>query len=89
MKFSLSIRYTHYIPRVLPGVYLASFGNMSNPPAHFTTSSLKAANAQTFRSMQGKLNHALLEGLDAMGFEYMTPIQKKVLAELPSFNSDW
>lgn len=89
MQFSLSIRYTRYIPRVLPVVYLASFGNMSNPPARFTTSSVKAANAQPFSSMQGKLNPSLLEGLDAMGFEYMTPVQKKVLAELPSFNGDW
>lgn len=89
MQFGLSIRYTPYIPRVLPVVYLASFGNMSNPRARFTTSSLKAANAQPFSSMQGKLNPSLLEGLDAMGFEYMTPVQKKVLAELPSFNADW
>lgn len=89
MQFSLSLRYTRHIPRVLPVVYLASFGNMSNPPARFTTSSLKAANAQPFSTMQGKLNPSLLEGLDAMGFEYMTPVQKKVLAELPSFNGDW
>lgn len=87
MPFGLSIRYSRYIPRVLPVVY--SFSNMSNPPAHFTTSSLKAANAQSFSSMQGKLHPSLLAGLDAMGFEYMTPVQKKVLGELPSFNGDW
>lgn len=89
MHFGLSIRYSRYIPRVLPLVCLASFGNMSNPPACFTTSALKAANAQSFRSLQGKLHPSLLAGLDAMGFEYMTPVQKKVLGELPSFNGDW
>lgn len=89
MRFGLSIRYSLYIPRVLPVVYLASFGNMSNLPARFTSSSLKAANAQSFSSLQGKLHPSLLAGLDAMGFEYMTPVQKKVLGELPSFNGDW
>lgn len=89
MRFGLSIRYNFCIPRVLPVVYLASFGNMSNLPARFTTSSLQAANAQSFSSLQGKLHPSLLAGLDAMGFEYMTPVQKKVLGELPSFNGDW
>lgn len=89
MRFGLSIRYSRYIPRVLPVVCMASFGNMSNLPARFTTSSLKAANAQSFSSLQGKLHPSLLAGLDAMGFEYMTSVQKKVLGELPSFNGDW
>lgn len=89
MHFGLSIRHSRYVSRVLPVVYLASFGNMSNLPDRLTTSSLKAANAQPFSSMRGKLNPSLLDGLDAMGFEYMTPVQKKVLAELPSLNSDW
>lgn len=89
MYFGLSMRHSRYIPRLLPVVCLASFGNMSNPQARFTTSSQKAANAQSFSSMQGKLNPSLLEGLNAMGFEYMTPIQKKVLGELPSFKGDW
>lgn len=89
MQFGLSIRYSRYIPRVLPVVCLVSIGNMSNLQARFTTSSLKAANAQSFSSLQGKLHPSLLAGLDAMGFEYMTPVQKKVLGELPSFDGDW
>lgn len=89
MRVGPSIRYSRYIPRVLRVSCLASFGNMSSLPIRFTTSSLKAANAQSFSSLQGKLHPSLLAGLDAMGFEYMTPVQKKVLGELPSFNGDW
>ncbi|KAF2212116.1 hypothetical protein CERZMDRAFT_98030 [Cercospora zeae-maydis SCOH1-5] len=44
--------------------------------------------AQPWRSMQGRLNDGLLRGLAAMGYEYMTPVQQKVLTELPSFDSD-
>ncbi|MCJ1360752.1 MAG: hypothetical protein MMC33_010761, partial [Icmadophila ericetorum] len=45
-------------------------------------------NAQPYSSMVGKLQPELLRGLKAMEFEYMTPVQSKVLAELPSFRSD-
>ncbi|MCJ1404302.1 hypothetical protein MMC11_007527 [Xylographa trunciseda] len=38
--------------------------------------------------MAGKLHPQLLKALDVMGFKYMTPVQSKVLSELPSFRSD-
>ncbi|MCJ1472499.1 hypothetical protein MMC13_001147 [Lambiella insularis] len=56
-------------------------------PIHSTTS-LRENNAQPYKSMQGKLNPQLLKGLEVMGFEYMTPVQSKVLTDLPSFRSD-
>lgn len=56
--------------------------------AVYSSASLKESNAQLFSSMAGKLQPELLQGLQAMGFEYMTPVQSKVLAELPSFRSD-
>ena len=47
-----------------------------------------AMNAQPFSSMEGKLDHHLLEALESMKFDFMTPVQSKVLGELPSLNSD-
>ena len=44
--------------------------------------------AQPYSSMAGKLHPELLRGLEAMEFEYMTSVQRKVLTELPSFRSD-
>lgn len=41
-----------------------------------------------YSDMQGKLHPGLLEGVDAMGFKYMSPVQEKVLSELPSLSSD-
>ncbi|MCJ1386944.1 hypothetical protein MMC17_010073 [Xylographa soralifera] len=38
--------------------------------------------------MAGKLHPQLLKALDVMGFKYMTPVQSKVLSELPSFRTD-
>lgn len=56
--------------------------------AVYSSASLKESNAQLFNSMTGKVHPQLLQGLEAMGFEYMTPVQSKVLTELPSFRSD-
>ena len=47
-----------------------------------------AGDARPYSSMAGKLHRELLRGLEAMEFEYMTPVQKKVLTQLPSFRSD-
>lgn len=44
--------------------------------------------AKEYASLAGKLDPALLEGLDRMGFKYMSPVQQKVLSELPSLTSD-
>lgn len=55
-----------------------------------TTAYLKASNAQPYSSMEGKLDSSLLESIkEVMGFEYMTPVQDKVLNGLPSLKTDW
>jgi len=54
----------------------------------YSSASLKESNAQLFNSMAGRVHPELLQGLEAMGFEYMTPVQSKVLTELPNFKSD-
>ena len=59
------------------------------PQAVYSTSTLQDAGAPTFRSMQGKLNNSILKALDGMQYEYMTPVQSKVLSTLPSLRSDW
>ncbi|TKA65170.1 hypothetical protein B0A49_04835 [Cryomyces minteri] len=61
---------------------------MANPQAVYSTAMLREANAQTYKSMQGKLQAPLLRALDNMGYEYMTPVQSQVLSGLPSMSSD-
>jgi len=61
---------------------------MSTSGALYSSASLKAANAPAYSSMAGKLDPLLLEALKDMNFEYMTPVQSKVLCGLPSLKSD-
>lgn len=44
--------------------------------------------AQPYSSMAGKLHPKLLQALDVMGFTTMTPVQRRVLTELPTWRSD-
>jgi ATP-dependent RNA helicase MSS116 len=46
------------------------------------------AEAKRFSEMKGALDQALLNSLDKMGFEFMSPVQQKVLTELPNITSD-
>lgn len=46
------------------------------------------SDAQPYSSMAGKLDGKLLQALKVMGFEHMTPVQQRVLTELPDFRSD-
>ena len=62
---------------------------MSTSAALYTSESLKAANALPYSSMEGKLDPLLLQALKDMKFDFMTPVQSKVLAGLPSLKSDW
>lgn len=62
---------------------------MSTTGAMYMSESLKAANAQPYSSMEGKLDPMLLQALKDMNFDFMTPVQSKVLSELPSLKSDW
>ncbi|CAE7008055.1 hypothetical protein CFE70_001539 [Pyrenophora teres f. teres 0-1] len=41
-----------------------------------------------FSELKDKLNKGLLDGLDKMGFEFMSPVQQQVLTQLPSLSSD-
>lgn len=41
-----------------------------------------------FSDLKDRLDQSLLDGLDKMGFEHMSPVQQKVLTELPSLSSD-
>lgn len=43
--------------------------------------------AQPYSTMAGKLHPSLLKALSVLGFEFMTPVQKRVLTEL-SWNED-
>ncbi|KAL6715871.1 hypothetical protein ACLMJK_006832 [Lecanora helva] len=61
---------------------------MSTSGTLFTSASLKAENAPPYSSMQGKIDPTLLQAVQDMGFDYMTPVQSKVLEGLPSLNSD-
>lgn len=67
----------------------ASFkSNMSTSGALYSSASLKAANAQPYSAMDGKLDPMLLQALRDMSFDFMTPVQSQVLAGLPSLKSD-
>lgn len=44
--------------------------------------------AQAYASMAGKLDARLLQAVDKMGFADMTPVQHRVLTELPDWRSD-
>lgn len=61
---------------------------MASATALFSTTSLKAAGAPSYASVEGKLDPLLLGSLQRMGMELMTPVQSKVLA-MPSLTSDW
>jgi superfamily II DNA/RNA helicase len=50
---------------------------------------LAEAGAPPYRSMQGIVNPSILEALDAMKYEYMTPVQSKVLTLIPTGRNDW
>ncbi len=72
-----------------PKFFLPSAYKMSTSAALYTSESLKAANALPYSSMEGRLDPLLLQALKDMNFDFMTPVQSKVLAGLPSLKSDW
>ncbi|KAL4752910.1 hypothetical protein BDW72DRAFT_211015 [Aspergillus terricola var. indicus] len=43
---------------------------------------------QPYSSMAGKLDQKLLQALEVLGFEHMSPVQQRVLTELPTWRSD-
>ena len=61
---------------------------MPSSSALHSSASLKAANAKPYAIMKDKLDPMLLLALQDMGFQYMTPVQSKVLDRLPSLRSD-
>lgn len=44
--------------------------------------------AQPYTTMTGKLDPRLLQAVGAMNFTFMTPVQQRVLSELPNWRSD-
>jgi ATP-dependent RNA helicase MSS116 len=52
------------------------------------STSAGSGEAKPYSDMAGTLDPALLNGLDKMGFQFMSPVQQKVLTELPSITSD-
>ncbi len=67
----------------------ASTFKMSTSAALYTSETLKAASAPPFGTLQGKLDPALLQALRELKFDFMTPVQEKVMNELPGLDSDW
>lgn len=61
---------------------------MANKRNHTTMASEGVPKAAPFETLGDALAKPLLQGLKQMGFEFMTPVQQKVLTELPSFSSD-
>ncbi|KAF2650023.1 DEAD-domain-containing protein [Lophiostoma macrostomum CBS 122681] len=57
-------------------------------PRRLYSTSAGESEAKPFKSLGNTLDESLLAGLDKMGFEYMSPVQQKVLTELPSLSSD-
>lgn len=57
--------------------------------AVYSTSALKRANAMPYKSLTGNFDPGILKALDEMHYEYMTPVQEKVLSSLPSLRADW
>ncbi|RMZ70885.1 atp-dependent rna helicase [Pyrenophora seminiperda CCB06] len=53
----------------------------------YSTSASSAAPAR-FDTLDKKLDKGLLNSLDKMGFEFMSPVQQQVLTQLPSLSSD-
>ena len=67
---------------------LGRFKTMATGSALYSNSSLKAAGAQAYASMEGKIDSCLLNSLQEMGIEFMSPVQRKVLG-MPSLTVDW
>ena len=63
--------------------------NLSHSAMLQTATSPMASEATTFGSLQGRLDPRLLHALQAMKYEYMSPVQAKVMSDLPKVNSDW
>lgn len=73
----------------LRNLHVTSLTAMPNTCTFHTSASLKAADAPPFSSLHGLLDPALLKGLDNMGYEYMTPVQSRVLKSLRHLRNDW
>lgn len=72
-----------------PAMVMAASRPLCTSP-YLKASDAPASDARLFSDMEGKLDSSLLESIkEVMGFEYMTPVQDKVLNGLPSLKSDW
>jgi ATP-dependent RNA helicase MSS116 len=65
------------------------FSNISLDQKTSTTmEGLQPSDVQPYSSMAGKLDPRLLKSLNVMGFNDMTPVQHRVMTELPNWRSD-
>lgn len=62
-------------------------GLVQKPSVQSETQAIRG-DAQPYASLAGKLDSRLLKALEVMRFAYMTPVQQKVLASLPTYRSD-
>lgn len=62
---------------------------MSRMIAATMSTSLVASRAASFKSLEGRVDPALLAALRVMKFETMSPVQEQVMATLPDLGSDW
>lgn len=86
---NLATRLRRALPNNLYTYKPVSIIMTANKRTMHTTGFLRSVDPLPFSCMKGKLDSALLEGLDAMGLKVMTPVQNKVLNDLPSLKSDW
>lgn len=54
----------------------------------YTAKILAEGKMKPYKSMAGKLQQPLLLALEKKGYDFMTPVQEKVLTELPNFAAD-
>ncbi|KAF2766655.1 P-loop containing nucleoside triphosphate hydrolase protein [Teratosphaeria nubilosa] len=70
-----------------PSVHPARRSKMANAATFSTTLPVEQMGSP-YKSMAGKLQQPLLKALDVKGYQYMSPVQEKVLNDLPDFRAD-
>lgn len=89
LAYRTVIRKSSSLPPQFSRFIFPSALKMSTSAALYTSETLKAANAPSFGTMHGRLDPELLHALREMKFDFMTPVQEKVMNELPTLRSDW
>ncbi|KAH9831906.1 helicase superfamily c-terminal domain [Teratosphaeria destructans] len=80
----VTIGTTEMIPPSIPS---ARDSKMANAAGFSTTLPVEQMGG-LYKSMTGKLQQPLLKALEVKGYQYMSPVQERVLTELPDFRAD-